>query len=326
MSSSTPSRPAIGRVTKSLVAVTMATRSPSRWWRCTRPSAAGCSIGRMTSSMKRAVARARSSAGRLAPGRGGEVDVGVDVQPAGQVVLVERVVAAAEVVAVGPAQRDDEFAEGVVGVAGQQRAVEVEQRQVHRACAAGRSRSAATSAPSSSSICRSSGTVTGRALASAKAVEPVEQPHQVRQVALEARQQVVHDLVGQEDAALVGLAAQHGTRLGLGQRLQREDMAPGQARAQVVAQRQVHRRQAAGGHQLHAVRRGLDEQREGGVLGVGVEPLAAVDAPPAPRRAAAPTAGGPRRRTRPPPAPAAWHCAASARSRCVLPLPAGPHR
>ena len=39
------------------------------------------------------------------------------------------------------------------------------------------------------------------------------------------------------------------------QRLQREDMAPGQPRAQVVAQGQVHRRHAAGRRPRHAVRR-----------------------------------------------------------------------
>ena len=62
----------------------------------------------------------------LAPGLGAEGDVGVDVERAGQVLAVELVVAQAVQVGVDPAQRDHELAEGVVGVAGNQRAVEVE--------------------------------------------------------------------------------------------------------------------------------------------------------------------------------------------------------
>ena len=97
-----------------------------------------------------------------------------------------------------------------------------------------RPRSRVTS-PSSASICLSSGTVIARLVDERELVEPVELGHQVLEVAGEAGQQVVHHLVGQEDAAPVGLAAQRGAHLGLGQRLQREHMAPAEPRAQVLA-------------------------------------------------------------------------------------------
>ena len=96
-------------------------------------------------------------------------------------------------------------------------------------------------------------------------------------VAGEAGQQVVHHLVGQEHAAAIGLAAQRGTQFGLGQRLQCEHMAPAQARAQVLAQRQVDRRHAPGGGQGDVVRGGVDEQREGGMLACVIELVAVVD-------------------------------------------------
>ena len=103
----------------------------------------------------------------LAPWRGGKIDIGVDIQPPGHVVLVEAIVAAQEFLAVGPAELDDEFTEGVVGVARQQRSVEVEQGQVHRAAITTGGDAAASTPPSSASICRSSGTVTWRERASA---------------------------------------------------------------------------------------------------------------------------------------------------------------
>ena len=90
----------------------------------------------------------------------------------------------------------------------------------------------------------------------------------VLQVALEARQQVVHHLVGQKHAAAVGLAAQRRAHLGFGQRLQREHMAPAEPRAQVFAQRQVHRRHAAGSRhrecRCRCARRTARKRRAGG--------------------------------------------------------------
>jgi hypothetical protein len=88
----------------------------------------------------------------IAPGRRGEVDVGRDVQRAAHVGGVELVVAAAKTCAVRPADLDHELAERVVGVGGQQRAVEIEQREVHG---------------DSASIWRINGTVTARCCASA---------------------------------------------------------------------------------------------------------------------------------------------------------------
>ena len=54
-------------------------------------------------------------------------------------------------------------------------------------------------------------------------------------------------------------------------------MAPAQARAQIFAQGQIHRRQAAGRSDGDAVRARVDEEREGGVLARFVEILAVVD-------------------------------------------------
>ena len=66
-----PKAAAIGAVTKSLVAVTSATRSPRAWWPRTSSRAAGAMRGTMTSAMKRrcaasSVAASRARSGSLA--------------------------------------------------------------------------------------------------------------------------------------------------------------------------------------------------------------------------------------------------------------------
>jgi hypothetical protein len=98
----------------------------------------------------------------------------------------------------------------------------------------------------------------------------------VGQVTREAPEQVIHHLVGQEDAAAVCIAAQNRAALGFAQVLQREDMAPGQPRAEVLAQRQVHRRKPACRSPLHSGVHRLDEQRKGLLLQFRIEPLALV--------------------------------------------------
>ena len=54
-------------------------------------------------------------------------------------------------------------------------------------------------------------------------------------------------------------------------------MAPCQARAQVFAQRQVDGRHTACGRHRYAARGRFDEERESGVLLVGIEPVAGID-------------------------------------------------
>jgi hypothetical protein len=115
------------------------------------------------------------------------------------------------------------------------------------------------------------------ALGQREAVEPVQQALERAQVALEARQQIVHDLVREHQAARVGLTAQHGAGGGFVQRLQLEHRAPAEAGAQVLAQRQVDGRQAGRGCHLRAVGGGLDEEGEGGVLARLVQVLGIVD-------------------------------------------------
>ena len=63
----------------------------------------------------------------------------------------------------------------------------------------------------------------------------------------------------------------------LGRRLQRKDVAPRQPRAQIVAQRQVHRWHPPGSKPLHAGFGRQHEQREGGLLTRRIELIAAVD-------------------------------------------------
>ena len=75
------------------------------------------------------VRQGRRLGAALANGVGGEAHVVVHVQPPGDVVVVERLVAPAELFAVGPADADGEFAPLVVGIQGQQGVVLVEQGQ-----------------------------------------------------------------------------------------------------------------------------------------------------------------------------------------------------
>src|SRR4029079_9020932 len=92
--------------------------------------------------------------GALAQRRGGESDVGGDVEAGRAGVGVERVVAGPERSGVDPAELEHEFAPGVVRIDRQQGQIEVEESEVHRG------------GPSSASICFSSGTVIARLLAS----------------------------------------------------------------------------------------------------------------------------------------------------------------
>ena len=108
-------------------------------------------------------------------------------------------------------------------------------------------------------------------LGQGKPIQSVQQTHQMGHVALKSCQQVVHHFIGQKYAAAVGLAAQRSAGFGFGQGLKRKHMAPAQPASQVVAQRQVHRRQAAGSRPLNASSIGFDEQREGRLLVVSVE-------------------------------------------------------
>jgi hypothetical protein len=177
-------------------------------------------------------------------------------------------------------------------------------------------------APSSASIWRSSGTVTGARIAPARSRPAGRAGASGAQVARSAS-------AGGPSRRPTG-RCRAGRPRGAGRRasrprpgLQREHMAPGQPGAQVVAQRQVHRRQVPAAA-ICTPCRGFDEQREGGVLGVGSSSASQRSMhDQRPVRAQGPRHAHPRRRTSHPlPAPAA-PCA-SARSRWVLPLPAGP--
>ena len=106
----------------------------------------------------------------LTPHRGGEVDVGVEIERAGLVVGIEGIVAATELVGIGPADLDHEAAEGMVGVDRDQRVVQVEQAEMAGGCGhrfgSGKGRGAladpstAQISSGSASICRSSASVT----------------------------------------------------------------------------------------------------------------------------------------------------------------------
>ena len=91
----------------------------------------------------------------LAPSPGAEIDVLVDIQATCQVLAIELIVAAAVQFALGPTLGDHELAESVVGIAGDQGAIEIEQREPHSATSSAGGRSSA-------SIRLSKGTVTRR--------------------------------------------------------------------------------------------------------------------------------------------------------------------
>jgi hypothetical protein len=248
----------------------------------------------------------------LAQRRRGEGDVGGDVEAAGAVVGVERVVA------------------GAKRVASTQPSSIMNSPQAW-------SESIGNSVRSRSNRARfTAATLFGehllqqrhrdRALARERElVEAVELRHEVLEVAREARQQVVHDLVGEEGAAPVGFAAKRRAHLGLAERREREDMAPAEAGAQVLAHVEVDRRHAAGGDDAGAARRRVDEERERRLLLGGIERVRVVDDEPVALAGRRPRRG---RRCREPGRLLAVRAArsTSACSRCVLPLPAGPQR
>ena len=156
-------------------------------------------------------------------------------------------------------------------------------------------------------------------------VEPVELGHQVLEVAGEAGQEVVHDLVAQEGATPIRLAPQRRAHFGLGQRPQGEHMAPAEPGAQVLAHLEVDRRHAARGEDHRALAGGGDEQGEGRLLLHRIEGLAVVETIQSQCSGTCHGAGVAASNQ----AVAAPCCCArstTAWSRCDLPLPGGPHR
>ena len=128
---STPNSRAIGAVTKLLVAVMIAHRSPAA--RCLRTSSrAGAPIiGRMRAAMKSRVPALE--VGRLVRGERAqrEAEELVDVERAGDVLVVVGAVLRLVALALEHAAVDEELAPLVVAVAGEERVVEVEQGQPH---------------------------------------------------------------------------------------------------------------------------------------------------------------------------------------------------
>ena len=271
ISASTPKAAAIGAVMKSLVEVTIASRSPRSRCAATSAVAAGRIAGAITSRMKRACAAASSRRAALAQRRRGEGDVGVDVERAGACIAHRRRRCrrgrrrrrpSPRAMTNSPQAWSESIGSSVRSRSNRARPRDAIQlallgqhllQQRHRDRPLGRER---------------------------ELVEPVELRHQVLEVAREAGQQVVHDLVGQEGAAPIGLAPQRRAHLGLGQRLQREHVAPAEPGAQVLAQlrgRPAARCRRRGRPRLRA---GVDEQARRRLLLGGVERLAIVEGDP----------------------------------------------
>ena len=127
-----PSRAAIGSVRKRLVAVVSTSRSPAPRWRSTSSNDAAPSRGAIDVATKRSRSGAhcrRRAAGERRRVEGAELGGG---DRAARVALGDVAVARREVVAIEHALVDQELAPQHVAVAGEQRVVEVEQRQPGR--------------------------------------------------------------------------------------------------------------------------------------------------------------------------------------------------